>query len=212
MLKAIILCSILAFSIGITAAGEAEKSPNFGMGVYGSVNIGSQSAPVDTVIDARVADTSVGSTTVQNTGLYGDKPNNRLAISADDGANVDIYVNNVKAGSIIYRVQDAGKLFKLDLNAINGNGNSGSRLSGGSSSGSTGSDSVSKAKGTPNVTTPIPQQPTSIKGSLPGTTAKGPVIPADEPRGFDPTIVAGAVGIIALGALVIYALKKKGKA
>ncbi len=204
VLKIIILCSILTFSAGITTAAETEKSPNFAIGISGNVNIGSQPAPVNTIIDARVAGTSVGSTVVQNAGLYGNKPNNKLAISADEGANVDIYVNNVKAGSIIYKSQDAGKIIPLNLDAPTSGGTS----SGSSGSGTgTGSSSVSKAGVTPKAT--AIQQATTTKESIPGTTAKGPVTtPADVPQGSNYTQILGVVGILALGALVIYALKR----
>lgn len=205
ILKIIILCSILAFSAGITTAAETEKSPNFAIGISGNVTIRSQPAPVNTIIDARVAGTSVGSTVVQNAGLYGDKPNNKLAISANDGANVDIYVNNVKAGSIIYRSQDAGKIIPLNLDSYSGT--TGSSGSSGSGTG-TGNDSVSKAGVTPKVTAKQPQT-TTIKGNVPGTTAKEQgTTPADVPKGFNYTPILGAVGILALGAIVIYALKR----
>lgn len=205
ILKMIILCSILAFSAGITTAAETEKSPNFAMGISGNVNIGSQPAPVNTIIDARVAGTSVGSTVVQNAGLYGDKPNNKLAISAQDGANVDIYVNNVKAGSIVYKSQDAGKTIPLDLSApTSGTGSSGSS---GSGTG-TGNSSVSKAGVTPKETTTIQQQSSTTK-AIPGTTAKeSDNRPADVPQGFNYTMILGVVGILALSAIVIYALKR----
>ena len=203
VLKIIILCSILAFSAGITTAAEAEKSPNFAMGISGNVNIGSQPAPVNTIIDARVAGTSVGSTVVQNAGLYGDKPNNKLAISAADGANVDVYVNNVKAGSIIYKSQDAGKIIPLNLDAPT----SGGTGSSGSGTG-TGSSSVSKAGVTPKATA-IQPQTTTTKESIPGTTAKEQgTTPADVPQGLNNTMIFGVVGILALSALVIYALKR----
>lgn len=209
MLKSIILCSILAFSISITSA--AETSPNFAMGLSGNVNIGAQPAPVNTIIDARVLDKSVGSTVVQNVGLYGDKGTNRLAIITDDGANVDIYVNNVKAGSIIYRLQDAGKIIPLDLNApgtSSGTGTTGSSSSSGSGSGGGG---VSGAGGTPTVT--AIQQPVGPKQPVSGTPATGTPVntPGGVPQEFNFSTILGVFGLLALGAVVIFALKKMGK-
>jgi hypothetical protein len=197
----------LAFSISITSA--AETSPNFAMGLSGNVNIGAQPAPVNTIIDARVLDKSVGTTVVQNVGLYGDKGNNRLAIITDDGANVDIYVNNVKAGSIIYRLQDAGKIIPLDLNAPGTSSGTSSGSSSSSGSG-TGGGGVSGAGGTPTVT--AIQQKVGSQQAVSGTPAKGtPVTTPGVPPEFKFSTILGVFGLLALGAIIIFALKKMGK-
>ncbi len=205
------LCSILAFSIGITTAADAETSPNFAIGISGKVYIGGQPAPVNTIIDARVNDKSVGTGLVQNAGLIGDTNNNRLTIITDDGNNVDIYVNNVKAGSIIYRSQDAGKIIPLDLNAPATGTSGGTTGSPGGSGNGVGSDSVSRA--TPKVTTQ--QAGAQIKSlqetPATGTTPSTVTTTAAVPKEFNSSLLLGVYGILVLCVIVIFALMKRGK-
>ena len=110
----ILIFGVIAFLTGIASA---QAPPNFPIGLKGSVSIGGNPAPPGTQIFAKVGDTIVGSTVVQSEGIYGDKPYNLLPVSAGDGAQVDIYVNDMIITSFTYHLQDAraGITFQVDL-------------------------------------------------------------------------------------------------
>lgn len=213
ILNILILCSVFAFSVGIASA---EPPPNIPMGLYGNVNIGSSPAPVDTIIVAKVGTDIMASTKVVNPGTYGDTGNYLGIYAPTEGANVDIYVNDVKIGTVAYT---PGKSTQIDLNAPETSSASGvsgvSGVSGGVSGGTSGGSSngvggggVSRAGGTQTVAA-IQQQQVSPDESMSGTPAKGNPVTPNLPQ-FKFSMILGVLGLLA-GAIIIMTLKKRGK-
>ena len=207
ILKIIILCTVLAIFTG-AASAQDDVPPNFPVALKGSVTIGGNAAPPDTIISAKVGESLVGETKVQTSGTYGGKPNNLLPVSAiADGTKVDLYVNNIKVTTFTYYLKDAGTIKSVNLGAT-------SQSSGttGSSGNGVGGGGVSGAGGTPKTTAIQQSVTTTTKGSLPGTPAAGtPVTTTGEPPIIGWSTILGVFGILAIGAIAIYALKKMGK-
>lgn len=223
ILNILILCSVFAFSVGIAGA---EPPPNIPMGLYGNVNIGSSSAPVDTIIVAKVGTDIMASTKVVNPGTYGDKGNYLGIYAPTEGANVDIYVNDVKIGTVAYI---PGKSTQIDLNApetasASGGTSSGtSGVSGGASGGASGGTSGGSSGGSSNgvggggvsgvggtqTVAAIQQQPVSPDKPVSETPAKGNPVTPNLPQ-FKFSMILGVLGLLA-GAIIILTLKKRGK-
>jgi len=204
---------IFAFSVGIASA---ESLPNLPMGLYGDIFIGGSPAPADTriegkvvtEIDGKLVTQVVASTKVLNSGKYGDK-NNYLGVYAPTkGTNVDIYVNDVKVATVAYT---PGKSTKVDLNAPGTSGGTSGGTTGSSGNGVGGGGGVSGAGGTPKAT--VIQQSVSPKESISGTSATGTPVttPDGEAPVFGWSTVLGVFGLLAIGAIIIFALKKMGK-
>jgi len=207
ILTIIIICASIAFSAGIVSA---ESPPSLPVILWGNINIDGNPAPAGTIITAKVGTNPAGTTNVLTAGTYGEKANGRLPVSASaDGVQVDFYVNGIKATpstTFMYDSNDAGKLIRVDLNVVSGTSGT---TSGGSSNGGSGGG-VSGARGTPTVT--AIQQSVTNKESLPGTPATGaPVTTPGAPPEFKFSTILGVFGILALGAIIIFALKKMGK-
>jgi len=205
ILNILILCIVFAFSVGIASA---ESPPNLPMGLYGSVNIGGSPAPADTRIEGKVGTQVVASTKVVNSGKYGDNNNYLGVYAATEGTNVKIYVNDVEVATVAYV---AGKSTRLDLNAPGATSGGTGGTTGSSGNGGSGGG-VSGAGGTPKATAIQQSVTTTTKGSLPGTPAAGtPVTTPGVPPEFKFSTILGIFGLLALGAIVIFALKKMGK-
>lgn len=207
ILKILLLCTVLSFS---SIIATAEESPgNFPMGLYGDVTIGGSPAPAGTTIDAKVGTDVKASTKVINSGKYGDMSNYLGAYAATDGTNIDVYVNNVKVATIAYT---AGKSTRLDLNAPGGTSSGGTGGStGGTTGGTGGGGGVSGAGGVTPKATAIQQQ-AAAKETAPVMTKGTPVAePTATPPVFGWGVVLGVFGLLAIGAIAIYALKKMGK-
>ena len=196
---------IFAFSVGIASA---ESPPNLPMGLYGSVNIGGSPAPADTRIEGKVGTQVVASTKVVNSGKYGDNNNYLGVYAATEGTNVKIYVNDVEVATVAYT---PGKSTKVDLNAPGTSGGTSGGTTGSSGNGVGGGGGVSGAGGTPKAT--AIQQSVSPKESISGTPAKGTPVttPGGEPPTFGWSTILGVFGLLAAGAIIIFALKKMGK-
>ncbi len=138
--KVILLCAVFTLFTGITIAEEGSR-PNLPMALSGDVTIGGAPAPEGTLVSAKVGEKVVGVIEVETRGLYGNKPNGRLPVSANKiGTLVDLYVNNVKVDTIYY-VLDTG-LVRVDLNApASATSSSSSSSSSGGSGSSDGGDS-----------------------------------------------------------------------
>lgn len=211
ILTIIIICTAIAFSAGIA---YAEEPPSLPVMLYGNVKIDGNPAPAGTIITAKIGTDPAGATNVLTAGTYGDKANDRLPVSANDGDNVDFYINGIKATpsvTFVYNSNDAGKLIRVDLVAISKtSGTTGpSGGSGGSGSGSGGG--ASAAGGTPKITA-IQQPVTTTKESLTGTPVTATTVTTPgEPPVFGWSSILGVFGLLALGAIIIFALKKMGK-
>lgn len=197
ILKLLILCIVLASSIGIASAAP----PGLPMGLYGDIQIGGSPAPKDTIIVGKVGDTTVATTKVLNSGKYGDN-GNYLGISApNEGDNVDLYVNGVFVTAVTYT---SGKSTGVDLNAPE------SSTSGGGTSGS----SEGSVGGSGDVIKPTTTAPQSAVNSAPGVTAtKENMVAANaatstsEPAFNFYTIL----GVFAVLVVIGIMLKKSGK-
>ena len=198
ILKLLILCIVLASSIGIASA---EAPPNLPMGLYGDVTIGGSPAPKDTIIVGKVGDTTVGTTTVLNSGKYGDNGNYLGIFAPNEGDNVDLYVNGVFVTAVTYT---SGKSISVDLNAPE------SATSGGVTTGSSGG-SGGDSGGIIKPTTTAPQ---SAVNSAPGVTAtkENTVAATKATSTSEPAFNFYTIlGVFAVLAVVGIMLKKSGK-
>ncbi|CAG0978792.1 MAG: hypothetical protein OIN86_04830 [Candidatus Methanoperedens sp.] len=205
ILKLLILCIVLASSIGIASA---EAPPTLPMGLYGDVKIGGSPAPKDTKIEGKIGSTVVATTYVINSGKYGDN-SNYLGISApNEGDDVDLYVNGVFVTTVKYN----GKSTGVDLNApekATSAGTSGSSGGSGSSEGSVGgSGDVIKP------TTTAPQSAVNSIQSEPGVTAtkENTVAATKATSTSEPAFNFYTIlGVFAVIAVIGILLKKSGK-
>lgn len=206
ILTIIIICTAIAFSAGI--AGADDNPPSLPVMLYGNVIIDGNPAPVGVTITAKAGTSQAGATNVLTAGTYGDKANGRLPVSANDGANVDFYVNGIKATpstQFTYHSNEAGKIIRVDLTA-----NSGKSSLSGSSSGGTG-EGVSGSGIKPTTTAPQSAVP-PIKSAA-GVTTKEPQVattaaPSTTGPAFNFYMILGVFAVI---AVIGVALKKWGK-
>lgn len=205
ILTIIIICTAIAFSAGI--AGADDNPPSLPVMLYGNVIIDGNPAPVGVTITAKAGTSQAGATNVLTAGTYGDKPNGRLPISANDGANVDFYVNGIKATpstQFTYHSNEAGKIIRVDLNANSGK----SSLSGSSSGGTGGGVSGSGIK----PTTTAPQSAVPPIKSAAGVTGTPQVATTAAPSTTGPAFNFYMIlGVFAVIAVIGVALKKWGK-
>jgi len=229
ILTIIIICTAIAFSAGIAIADD--NPPNLPVMLYGNVIIDGNPAPVGVTITAKAGTSQAGATNVLTAGTYGDKPNGRLPVSANDGANVDFYVNGIKATpstQFTYHSNEAGKIIRVDLNAISGTSNSsGSGTSGSSDNGTsdssdngTSGSSDNRRSGssggseTVSGTTTVPQSAVPpIKSAAEVTGTKEPqVATTAAPSTTGPASNFYTIlGVFAVVALIGVVLKKWGK-
>jgi hypothetical protein len=83
-------------TIPVSAASEAIPSQPLFIG--GEVTIDGEVAPVGTEITVKLGEKTVGTTTVESEGVYGDLPTNKLLITSEpaDYENLNFYVNGVE--------------------------------------------------------------------------------------------------------------------
>ncbi len=208
ILNIIIICTVISFSAGIVSAAP----PNLPVILYGNVNIDGNPAPVGTTITATAGTSPAGATNVLSAGTYGEVANGRLPVSAADGAKVEFYVNGIKATpsiSFAYNLNDAGKLFRVDLNAQSSGGGTIRTSSSSGSGGGSGTGTVTKKE-----TTTATQTAVSTRESVPGTTGvKETATTSETPSTakFQFFSVLGTFVLLATGSIILYALKKAGK-
>lgn len=205
---------MIVLSAGIASA---QSPPNLPVILYGNVNIDGNPAPAGTSITAKVGVSPAGATSVLTAGTYGDTPNGRLPVSASlDGANVDFYVNGVKATPstpITYNSNDAGKLFQVNLNvqSIQPGDTSRNVDRSGNGGGSGGGDNLTKT-GTATPTASrigvSTQESVSSAQTVEKTTGK-PDTPGSAPFQF--YTILGIFVLLVIGAIIISVLKKGGK-
>jgi hypothetical protein len=211
ILNIIIICTVIALTVNFASA---ESPPNFPVYLSGDVNIDGKPAPVGTTIIAKVGDSPAGATKVLVAGTYGETANGKLPVSASaDGANVDFYVNGIKATlstPFTYNSNDAGKIFQVSLKAQSSN--SGSKSSSGttsSSGGSTGGMGTISDKKTPTSTTKQGEGLTNAPGepeAASSTTTREPVSPP-----FEFSSILKFFVVVVIGAIIFVVLKKTGK-
>lgn len=95
------LCILLlaAGSLAVSAAEEEASLPPFPLIMQGSIQINGEPAPQGTEITVMLNGNAVGSTVVEQEGIYGDKPSNRLLVSADplNYGELEFYVNGIES-------------------------------------------------------------------------------------------------------------------
>jgi cobalamin biosynthesis Mg chelatase CobN len=90
---------LLLFAMAtIPVSAAPEVIPSFPLSVGGEVTIDGEVAPVGTEITVKLGEKTVGTTTVESEGVYGDLPTNRLLATSepDDYENLKFYVNGVE--------------------------------------------------------------------------------------------------------------------
>jgi len=210
ILTIIIICASIAFSAG---NASAESPLNFPVWLWGNVNIDGNPAPAGTIITTFAGNSPVGSIKFLTAGIYGEMANDRLPVSASDGAQVDFYVNGQKATpstTFIYHLNDAGKVIRVDLNAPSGTSGTTGPSVGSVNGGSGGGGGGSGAAGTPKATAAI-EKPVTTKESTSGTPAKG--TPVETPVKTPESPVFNYYTILGVFVLMVgvIALKKMGK-
>ncbi|MBP2031129.1 hypothetical protein J2755_002077 [Methanohalophilus levihalophilus] len=111
---------ILLFAIATIPVGAAsESAPSFPIIAEGDITIGGEAAPVGTEITVKLGDKTVGMTTVESEGIFGDAPNNRLLITSepDDYQNLKFYVNGVETDLIDLTNAAPGDTISTSLSA-----------------------------------------------------------------------------------------------
>lgn len=202
-----IITILIVVSILVGIASAIETPPIIPTILSGSVKIGGQSAPVGTIISAKIDQTLLSTRNTQSIGSYGEKPETQLPIWADnDGTPIDLYVNNVKVKTIIYNSKDEN--LQINLDASGTSGGTSNKLSGGSGGGG----GVSGAGITPTVTAkqqqPITTKESGVVTSTQGAAVETPAKKSGENPKFQFYSILGLFGLMMLG---IIALKKMGK-
>jgi hypothetical protein len=90
---------LLLFAMAtIPVSAAPEVIPSFPLSVGGEVTIDGEVAPVGTEITVKLGEKTVGTTTVESEGVYGDLPTNKLLITSEpaDYENLNFYVNGVE--------------------------------------------------------------------------------------------------------------------
>lgn len=210
----IVLLFISGLSVLLLAAPAAsEDLPQMPMILHGDIQVNSQSVPVDTIIAAYVGeDTLLGSIQVEETGQYGDEPNNRLVVNEppEDIKEIHIYIQTPSMSTAVEAEQtivwESGEIKILDLTAVYTEGtNSGKTLSSGG--------------GSRSSSTVVDPTETAVAGGIgaektdPTIKATGTTTPDDEsPKSpDDSSLLLPVIALIAIIAIVVFVAYKKFK-
>ena len=190
----------------------ATASPDFPMSLNGGVIINGADAPAGTIIEAKEGDKSLGTTTVQVDGVYGNSGNNKLPVSKPDGTSVDIYVklptmsSSVKVASTTW---DNDKVFDINANIGTDTGSDGGSTSGGGGMGGaatesetpSGAETVTNTKEDTNTNEPTSTQ--SLREGIEDTVFQ------TREAAQDNTILPSILGIGLLAMLLLGYMKYK---
>lgn len=111
---------ILLFAIAtIPVSAASEAAPSFPLIVGGEITIDGEAAPVGTEITVKLGEKTVGTTTVDSEGVYGDSPANRLLITSepDNYEDLKFYVNGVETDLIDLTNAEPGTTVAASLTA-----------------------------------------------------------------------------------------------
>lgn len=204
---------LLFATTAIPAAAEAPLLPSQIAYLFGDVVLDGKPAPVGVEITAKLNGNVVGTTVVEQAGVYGDKPLTMLLVTCDpkDYGDVKFYVNGLESQTVGENTLEngsPGNEIKIDLIAESpAVSNSGRSSSGGSSGGPTDTSNEDTANpGGSGDDTGVNQQDTQPPeeiSSSPDSESAG------SKNNLSTTIIlAVVIVIVALGAL--YYAKNKG--
>jgi len=213
---------ILILLFGI-AAVAAEGTPSWPLVLQGTVELDGEPAPVNTEITAKVDGVDVGTTKVDQEGVYGSQPGTKLCITCepDDYGDIIFYVNGVESELLelldvdIIKNANPGEVF-VNMVAVSpdddGTGDDGTGTSGSGGFGyretATTSDSSSNDESSSGSTASA--STTSLK-SVAATESTDDSVeedPASETGSSMMVIVIGAIVLLGIIATVGYKLKE----
>lgn len=205
---------LLFATTAIPAAAEPPPLPSQLAYLFGDVVLDGKPAPVGVEITAKLNGNVVGTTVVEQAGVYGNIPKTMLVVNCDpeDYGDVKFYVNGLESQTVGENTLEngsPGNEIEIDLiaesPAVSNSGNGGS--SGGSSGVSTGTSNEDTANpGGSGDDTGVNQQDTQPPEEISSTPDSEP---AGSKNNLSTTIIlAVVIVIVALGAL-FYA-KNKG--
>jgi hypothetical protein len=199
---------LLFATTAIPAAAEAPLLPSQIAYLFGDVVLDGKPAPVGVEITAKLNGNVVGTTVVEQAGVYGDKPLTMLLVTCDpkDYGDVKFYVNGLESQTVGENTLEngsPGNEIKIDLIA-----ESPADSSGGSSGGSPGTSNEDTAEpGGSGDDTGVNQQDTQPPEEISSS-------PDSESAGSkdksSTTILILAVVIVIAALVALYYAKNKG--
>ena len=217
---------ILLFAIAVIPAVAVEGTPSLPLVLQGTVELDGEPAPVNTEITAKVNGDVVGTTEVDQEGVYGSQPGTKLYITCepDNYEDIKFYVNGVESQlvdvDILKNANSGVVLESVNIIATSPDGDGtgtgdvdygGSGSSGGSGSYSEtattsdpGTDDESSSGSTASAST------TSLKSvaTTQSTDDSAEEVPALETGSSMMVIVIGAIILLGIIVTVGYKLKK----
>jgi len=99
-LPAAVIIALLAV-IPMSAVASETPPPPFAMSLYGNITLDGEPAPVGTEITAEISGALAGKTTVDQEGVFGEKPWGRFVVNGQPGDSITIKVNGFEVGKLI---------------------------------------------------------------------------------------------------------------
>ena len=217
---------MLLFAISAIPAAAVEGTPSLPLVLQGTVELDGEPAPVNTEITAKVNGDVVGTTEVDQEGVYGSQPGTKLYITCepDNYEDIKFYVNGVESQlvdvDILKNVNSGDILESVNMVATSPSGDD-STGDGGSSGGGgggyietattsdSGTDDESSSESTASAsTTSLKSVATtqSTDDSAEGVPAEE--VPASETGSSMMVIVIGAIVLLGIIITVGYKLKE----
>ena len=221
---------ILLFAIASIPAIAAEETPSLPLVLQGTVELNGEPAPINTEITAKVDSDVVGTTEVDQEGIFGSQPGTKLYITCDpdDYEDIKFYVNGVESElldvEILKNAKSGDILESINIIATSPDGDGtgtgdvdygGSGSSGGggiysetaitSDSSDSGTDDESSSASTASAGT------TSLMSvaTTQSTDDSAEEVPASETGSSMMVIVIGAIILLGIIITVGYKLKEK---
>ena len=216
---------MLLFAISAIPAAAVEGTPSLPLVLQGTVELDGEPAPVNTEITAKVNGDVVGTTEVDQEGVYGSQPGTKLYITCepDNYENIKFYVNGVESQLVdvdILKGAKSGEVLK-SVNIVatspvdDSTGDDGSSSGGGggyiepATISDSGTDDESSSESTASAsTTSLKSVATtqSTDDSAEGVPAEE--VPASETGSSMMVIVIGAIILLGIIVTVRYKLKE----
>ena len=216
-----ITLQILILLFGIAAIPVAVGTPSLPLVLQGTVVVDGEPAPVNTEITAKVNGDVVGTTEVDQEGVYGSQPGTKLYITCepDDYEDIKFYVNGVESQLVnvdILNNADSGDVLEsvnMVATSPSGDGtgdvdNSGGGSSGGSSystatTSDSGTDDESSSESTASTSTTL-----KSVAATESTDDSAEEVPASE-TGSSMMVIIVIGAIVLLGIILTVGYKQK---
>ena len=215
---------ILLFAIAVIPAVAVEGTPSLPLVLQGTVELDGEPAPVNTEITAKVNGDVVGTTEVDQEGIYGSQPGTKLYITCepDDYEDIKFYVNGVESQlvnvDVLKNAESGDDLYSVNMVATSPVGDStddGSSDGSGSSSGgsysgtATTSDSSTNDESSSESTASASTTSLKSVATTQSTDDSAEEVPASETgSSMMIIIVIGAIVLLGIIATVGYKLKE----